>query len=280
MAALVPVLRAACDPPQSWAAAVEDRTRGLVRRAVAPGLHELLAFDDGRQLRFVTLGEVDDPGAWFTRARANLDPTAGLRRTEEGLWALESPDGLAASRLLLPRFLDAFTEAVGGRPVAMVPHARAVWVGSEAQAPLLLELAERAWQAAGTPVSPALYVSGPRGLEVWRSEEHQLALTWAWCALSSRVYRRVGEALSSLFEQPRFASTKLLRGAHGWELVSALAPGAAPVLVPQCHRLLVHRQEAEPVLLDAAALARQEGWQAWPGLDPPWWLVRELPALP
>ncbi len=276
------MVRAACDPPSAWKAAARAPDKALLRQALAPGLHVLLAEDRGTHLRYVTRGDASrlglSPGELFLAARRHLDPRAGLEPVEPGLWAVRSPDGLAPSRLLLPGFLEAFEAEVGGPPIAAAPHAGVLWIAAERHAGRLLEAARRAWETEGTPLSPEVYAVQEGSLVPWRHPDHAPALRWAQRAHLARVYQRVAEALADVYESPRFAPVRLVESPEGAALVSQLDLTGEPTLVPQCDLLELGVVGGWPRRLPAQALAEAEGWTTWPGMDPPWWWVQEPPT--
>ncbi|MBN2797925.1 MAG: hypothetical protein JXX28_02145 [Deltaproteobacteria bacterium] len=161
---VLPALRTTSRPNGSLRAASAGRP--LLTRPFAPFLHQLLVLDGERTRTYLKAEQLERWGvapaaAWIT-AEGNLPPDTGLKLAG-GLWHLATGDGYAASRLALPGWLRAFSERLGAPAVAAIPHARALWVGTAAQAPALLEQAQAAWEEAGEPLSPALYTADATG---------------------------------------------------------------------------------------------------------------------
>ncbi|MCB9760333.1 MAG: hypothetical protein H6739_10895 [Alphaproteobacteria bacterium] len=194
---LLPVLRGTWAPAGSWRA-----DSPLLRRAVAPFLTELVAWDTPRLRRLVQQRHVARWGVpaaqVFAEAAAHLPETTGLTR-EGPLWRLSAGDGYESSRLLLPGWLAAF----GPGAVAAVPCSRTLCVadGDDLTAlEALLTLAGSGFARGAEPISPALYVTGPTGaLRPWAPPpDHPLAAgqRQAQRALQMKAYAAQDEALA------------------------------------------------------------------------------------
>lgn len=211
------MLRPATSPVNLLRAELARPERAPVRRGVAPFLHERLVVDRPDLRRFVTRADL---AAWDVRPEAaygvaheNL-PATGLRMGDNGLWELASGDGYESSRLLLPGWLAAFRGRVPGRPVAVVPHARGLFVGGDADHDLvreLLTIGPRAWRDEGDPISPVPYTIDDRGAIVPWAPGPQVppllraSVHAASRALASREYARQAEVLDDFDEVPATA---------------------------------------------------------------------------
>lgn len=163
---LLPALRPVSRP--NGIGAAHEAKSPLITRPFVPFLHQLLVLDRPRERHYLKAEhlarwEVSSEAAWLA-AEGHLDPVAGLRR-EGPLWRLDAGDGYDASRLALPGWLRAISERLGGRALAAIPHARALWVGTEAMVAPLLEAAQ---EEAGEPLSPCLFTHDAIGkIELW-----------------------------------------------------------------------------------------------------------------
>lgn len=158
---LLPVVRAA------------DRVaEHLLTEPLAPGLVVAVAWDTPELRRLLPK---DVPRRWrvpaealFLEARGNLYPEQAIVPRGQG-FEVATGDGYESSRLALPGWLGAFSTRLGGTPVAFVPHARALWVCSEATAPSWAEAARLAWQREGEPISPGGWTVRDGRLVPWIS---------------------------------------------------------------------------------------------------------------
>lgn len=177
---LLPVLRRVTEPPHAWYVALADPDNRLLRRPIAatsgvvPMLHELVVLDLPDARMFANRGHLRvwgiDEHAVFEAARRNLAAVAGhglqRRPMYGGLWQVASDDRYEAARLLLPGFLGAFAEQIEGTPLAVAPAGRVLLVGgsdSLDQVATLLDLGERAFRRADSPLSPVLYAPDATG---------------------------------------------------------------------------------------------------------------------
>lgn len=169
----MPVLRPVTAPGSLWRAARAAGGEPL-RFPVCSGLHGLLAWDHPDVRVFLRPDHLArwgvQPAAAWQAACGNLDPAAGLApdgEADRAGWSIRPPDGLAASRLLLPGWLAGFRGQVAGEPVAAAPTGRRLRVIGSADTAGLLALQEEAirlFRAEGEPVSPVLYTCSGAGL--------------------------------------------------------------------------------------------------------------------
>ena len=151
------MLRPVTAPANLWRRASLGPQHAPIRRPFAPGLHMLLALDQEHLRVYLTPTHLERWGvgadlAWRC-ALENLHPTEGLRQREDGSFILESPDGLASSRLCLPGWLASFRGQLSGEPLAAVPCGRRLIVGTTR----LYGEAEALFRGEGEPISPCLY---------------------------------------------------------------------------------------------------------------------------
>lgn len=153
---------------------IQEKGQGqMLSGQIAEGLFAIYGIEEpGDKVRYVVHQDLRDWGVSHTTVHVtavkNLDRlTRGKRVTKldspDGgrpmfIWALE--DGYDAARILLPKWLDDFAEAVPGNLVIGVPHRNwLVAVGDED--PGLLHAVQRRvaleHRGAGFPVSPYLY---------------------------------------------------------------------------------------------------------------------------
>lgn len=157
------MLRGICRPPGSVVRQHSDPETAPIRRPAAPFLSELVVWDGPHTRHYITPGHLEtwgiDASQAFHVARGNLPAAQGLTRAGR-FFELAAGDGYESSRLLLPGWLEAFSDLVEGEPVAAAPDARRLLVcGSEDLEAVteLAALAFRAYRNAGDPVSPGLY---------------------------------------------------------------------------------------------------------------------------
>lgn len=164
---LVPLLR-----PAIVGAAVATP---LVRAAFAPLVYAYVGLDEPTRIRLVTSL---DAGRWGkTHHELIVTALENLGRREHRLEpfdeAAEYPnfhvgaeDDLRASRLLLPGFLTAFVEPLGGPAVCAVPDGERCVVGPRDDPEALLQLYEFAlkhWDESEEPVAPLLFTLDDEG---------------------------------------------------------------------------------------------------------------------
>ena len=117
---LLPVVRGICRPPGSLTRMNTDPSRAPIRRPLAPFLSELVVVDGEMTRQYVTPRQLEQWGVdahrVFHAARGNLAPTEGLGRVGD-FFVLAAGDGYDSSRLVLPGWLEAFSELVQGVPV-------------------------------------------------------------------------------------------------------------------------------------------------------------------
>ena len=284
---LYPVLRSTTSPDQALAAAARDSSRALVRQRVAPFLHQLLVLDHGDHVVYVTRADLErwDVAADDARivALTNLQEGSGLRQRDDGLWSVEVGDGYDASRLLLPAVLRGFTEAVEGRVLAAVPHARCLLVGGEEQAELLQREAMRLWETEGQPVSPCLYHAEGGGLLPYvggRTPEVALAIERAHKQFAKREYERQREQVESLFEV-LVARFGLLEDEETGRLIQVCSwtEGTAPLL-PMADIVVLHPTEGESIWVSFRVLHHTlpDALPVWEDLEPPRFATRRWPS--
>lgn len=157
------------DPAQ-----IQEKGQGqMLAGQIADGLWVIYAVEErGDKVRYVSVQDLRDWGVSHSTvhvtALKNLDRLTQGKRvakldTPDGgrpmfIWHLE--DGYDAARMLLPKWMDDFAEAVPGNLVVGVPHRNwLVALGDED--PAMVEVVHRRIQAehreAGFPVSPHLY---------------------------------------------------------------------------------------------------------------------------
>lgn len=273
---LRPLLRPVSRPGQAWRVALHRPERAIVRRRVLPFLHVLLVLDHPHHMVYVGRHHLAALGMSFSQALSEgldrLDPVAGLRREDDGLWRLAAGDGYEPARLLLPGWLRAFSERVPGRPLAAVPNHHRLFVGGEDQAAALLARATRDWSDTGMPVSPLLYTAGAEGaLLPWQPPpEHPLAprLQAALRELALREYENQRQELEALFEGAVFAPVR----AHGAGVEVRLATRwtqGTVALLPPVDLVELRPEEGEPLWVATDRLVRILSLPPWPDLDPP-----------
>jgi uncharacterized protein YtpQ (UPF0354 family) len=161
---------------------IQEKGQGtMVSGAIAEGLHVIYGVEEpGDKIRYVSYQDLRDWGVSHTTVHVtavrNLERlTEGQRVTKldrpEGgrpmfIWNLM--DGYDAARILLPKWLHAFAEAVPGNLVIGVPHRH--WLVAIGDAdPELVAVVRRRVQVehreAGFPVSPYLYRWTGQGFE-------------------------------------------------------------------------------------------------------------------
>lgn len=246
---VVPVLRPPTSPANAWLVGLDRHEAQLLRRPLAPFLDVLAVLDLPELRLFLNRGHLDrwevSEGEVFAAALHNLPPADGLRPWPEadGVWCLDEPDGQASARLALPGWLGAFEGKVRGRPVAVAPDARTLWVsGTEAGLPLQ-RMIERAWDqfhSAGTPVSPAPLTAGPGGRAVpWRpGPDHPLVhkIDAAARFQAGAEYRTQQSPLEQWLvdhDQPTYLSSYHLLRHRGGRVVSFACWPDGPTLLPE-----------------------------------------------
>jgi hypothetical protein len=200
---LLPVLRTVTSPPQLVGA---ESDGALVRRPVSPFLVEALALDlpDMRVLlakRHLSAWGVGKATA-FAAAYENLPASDGLALGDDGIWRLTAGDGYDASPRVLPGWLAAFRGRLGGAPVAVAPHSRALQLvrgSDEERVWEMLAFASAAWRSEGEPISPVPYTHNERRhLIPWEPGPDappalRATVRAAARALAQREYRRLSE---------------------------------------------------------------------------------------
>ncbi len=274
---LLPVLKSVSQPAAALRAAAADPDRALVRKRLVPFLHTLLAIDGPDKLTYVSRGSLDEWGVSakdaFALAMGNLDPTHGLSRWE-GLWRLDSNDGLDASRLCLPGWLRAFEGRVDGAPMAIVPAPRILLVGGEADAERLLSIAREGWEREGSPISPCAYTLAFGKLVPYMpTQGHALRVTAEnqQKMLIRREYEQQRDVLEGIYDLT-IARVGLLEEAGTGRLitVSSWTEGTDPLL-PVCEVVVLHPQDGDALWVPWKSVAEvAEGqMQLDDSLDPP-----------
>ncbi len=226
-------------PANLWRRAALGPFAAPIRRPFTTGLHMLLALDQEHLRVYLTPAHLERWGvradlAW-RHALENLHPTEGLRQREDGSFVLESPDGLASSRLCLPGWLASFRGQLPGEPLAAVPCGRRLIVGSAR----LYGEAEAHFRGEGEPISPCLYQAAattepPFGaVSLWEGGlQGDNALRWFRQRLYSELQERMEE------EGKRLASYRVHRRLRDGRCLSfaALLPGA---LYPEVDLLML-----------------------------------------
>lgn len=257
---LFPVLRSVTTPEH--AARAESGGSRLVRRPFAPLLRTLLALDLEYVRLYVTERHLDqwgvDENTAFNTALDALEPGAGLRVSDDGLWELAAGDGYDSSRLVLPGWLATFRPRMRGAPVAVAPHARRLVVADSAdpqQILSLLALGARAWQHDGDPISPAPYSLDRAGRVVpWEPPDTVPEPIRASVRASVRAFagREYGRQRAILADRPlaphevglgpassdgirlAYTFTRWVRGSDAWlaeaDFVVLVDPDAGPLL--------------------------------------------------
>lgn len=296
---LLPVLRRCTEPTHAWRVA-SDREHRLVRRPFAPFLSELVVLDlpdlrvflNAQHLARWGVSEADA----FEAAHSVLadHATSGLTyRQDYGLWHLDSGDGYATSRLLLPGWLAAFEGQVDGRPVAAIPAARVLMVGGEGDARQLEQMLGIAWEGfrtAGGPLSPVLYTVGDGGLVVpWRppgSDPHHVATRSAERLLQAYEYAEQREQMLGGPElDVQIARVYLVRHTtSGVSHTYCRWNRGEPTLLADTDRVTLVDGELESTVEMAAVVEHAAGCLEPTDLDPPrvlatWPSAPELAAL-
>jgi hypothetical protein len=211
---VVPVLRSSTAPANALALAADNPRHAPIRRPVAPFLDLLLALDRPAYKVYLTPQHLErwqvSSDAVFSAASSRLDVAHGLHRRDDGLWRLDSEDGYAASRLILPGWLAAFRGRVHGAPVAVVPHAREVLVGGSEDSDQLVTLidhAVRGWRHGGEPISPMVYtLDAFARLTVFEPEDRTHPVAEAMLRATARAfaeseYQRQQAALADVYDE-------------------------------------------------------------------------------
>lgn len=167
-------IRARLYPMVMDPAQIQEKGQGqMLNGQVAEGLFVIYGVEEPNdKVRYVSFQDLRDWGVSHSTvhvtALKNLDRlTRGQRVARLGtadgtrpmfIWSLQ--DGYDAARILLPKWMDDFAEAVQGNLVVGVPHRNfLVAIGDEDET--LLETVERRVQVehreSGFPVSPYLY---------------------------------------------------------------------------------------------------------------------------
>ncbi len=181
---------APCSRPAAWSEAQDQLVPALrpasafegmdvIRREAFPHLVEALALDLPDSVTYVAsaqlrqwdreANEAFDQAHGTIRGRASDGLDVFHSRIDRPLWSVEPADSFAPSRLLLPGWLAGLAGAIGGRPVAAIPHRTSLLIARAEDEVSLATLARQAaaeYGAAPGPVSPALYTVDDRGAVV------------------------------------------------------------------------------------------------------------------
>ena len=289
------------EAPRDWAS-VQDLLRPVVRamsfvgtsdamwRTFAPFLAELVVVDAPSTMSYVTRADLDRWGIAAAdahrAARANLPGETPLLcaktpggEGEEATWMVDSRDSYESSRLLLPGWLEAFRERVGGRPVAIVPHRGMLWVTS-AESPahlaILCDAAEKEFDESPRAISPALYTIDDDGVVVPFEVErtHPLAdrIHAGHLLLAEHEYAVQQKRLETELEKngvDLFVATFRLLEADGRPRHSFCVWGhQVDSLLPRADMVAIFDERADdPVFVPWEIVQRKVGamWQPWDG---------------
>ncbi|MET7420752.1 hypothetical protein [Dactylosporangium sp. NPDC005555] len=143
----------------------------LVRRPALPMLDEVVAVDQPTSMMYVTTRQLAQWGVpapvVFDRARRNLTGlpggpsggTAVIRIVDDG-------DAYCASHLLLPGWLAAQADRLGGTPVAFVPDTTGLLLAADDAAGPLFAVVEEEYRDAARPISAMAYTVDATGAVV------------------------------------------------------------------------------------------------------------------
>ena len=265
---LLPVLRRPERLPNAWAAPGDGPA--LILRPFTPLIAELPVLDSDTTRTFVTRAHLQ---AWgmsgaqvLTAAQGNLDPVDGLTR-ETHAWRLAAGDGYDSSRLALPGWLRAFQTRFE-QPVAAVPTARDLLVGSASDAEELLELTLRAFSSGADPISPLLYTYDGARIVPWRPPELTDRLDAAILRLRVDDYRHQTIGLAGWVPRTTRILPFQLAEIGGRRCTITRWKGEPEVLLPSVDVVMV-----EDRAIPWAALQRILPLEDW-GLRPARWHAR------
>ncbi len=191
---LVPILRTPF--------VLDDPERPLVRATVLPLIRAYVGVVEEAGVRLVEAAEATRLGMSFQEliARAVADLATAPVRVElhdvaDGVHRVVAADGLAASRVLIPGWLDDQDDVAGARPVCAMPTPDELFLArGEAPADLvaLAKAALERFHDAEEPLSPVLYAADAEGLvaPLELDEEHPAhgLLARAHASFSAKVY--------------------------------------------------------------------------------------------
>lgn len=282
---LVVVVRSATRPTVAMQAAATNPDRALVRRRLTPFLHLLLARDLPDRTAYVNKEQLDSWGvdpleAWMHGAGV-LDPSAGLEQLDDQVWGMAC-DAYSSSRLILPRWLQAFRDTVGDEPLAAVPHGGRVLVAGREHAHALLARAGREYDHASIPVSPALYTASALGeVRPWVPDpDHpaRAAQRAAFARLAQTEYQRQASILADLYESPRFVPIATREARDGTLLtVAHWRETDGPSVLPDADVTVLTPATGSPLAVATGLLVQRLGLREWPELHPRRWQAPRWP---
>jgi hypothetical protein len=221
------------------------------------------------------------------RAVTNLAERPPKLEPDGRLARMVASDDHAASRLLVPGFVDAAQAEIAGRVAFAIPTPGTCLLCSGRDPEALAELYDRAlelWHQSDQPLSPVLYTRSDDGetFEPLRlDDDHacRLRARRAEVLLLAAVYAEQRASLDGFEEAPDLAPLEVLPHETLGVVTLAIAIEEAPALLPDSELVALRRAEGEtPQLVTAAALRDQRLLVRVPDFEPPRYGLVRFPS--